>query len=189
MLLREPRIRRWTKKEYYEAGDLGWFDSQRVELIDGEVVEMAPQRDEHAHAVTLTNYAMRKAFGDLHVVRVQMPLDFGASQPEPDVAVIRGSVREVKSHPKTAALVIEVSDTTLAFDRGVKARLYASKGIRDYWIVNLVDRQVEVHRRPALDAESPTGRVYAEKLILHAGDRIAPLASRKVKVKIADLLP
>jgi len=182
MLLREPILRRWTKREYYQAGDLGWFDDQRVELIDGEVVTMAPQRDEHAHAVTLANYAIGKAFGGSYVVRVQMPLDFAASQPEPDLAVIRGKPRDVKRHPKSAALVIEVSDTTLAFDRGRKALLYASKGIRDYWIVNLVNRQVEVRRRPAA-----TG--YRQVVTLKSGESIAPLVAGAATIKVADLLP
>jgi Uma2 family endonuclease len=190
MTLAEPKVRRWTKKEYYEAADLGWFDGQRVELIAGEVIEMAPQRDAHSQALTLADYSIRKVFANQYVVRVQSPLDFGnTSQPEPDVAVVRGTPRGIKHHPKTAVLVIEIADTSLAHDVGRKASLYASRGIRDYWVVNLMDRQLEVRRRPVPDRSAAFGHSYADTTILRVGQSIAPLAARKTKIKVADLLP
>src|SRR5438105_863581 len=121
----EPTIRKWTKREYHEAAELGWFDGQRVELIDGEVVEMAAQRDEHAVSLTLTEEEVREAFGHGYTYRVRMPLNVaGRSEPEPDLAVVRGTPRSLKKHPTTAVLIVEVSDTTLAYDRGRKASLY-----------------------------------------------------------------
>src|SRR4051794_16586397 len=108
MLLAEPKIRRWTRSEYYEAADLGWFDGQRVELIAGEVVEMPPQKDMHAMSVRLVEEALRSAFGSGFTFCVQMPMDFGElSQPEPDVAVVRGAPKSVTAHPKSAVLVVE----------------------------------------------------------------------------------
>ena len=188
MLLREPRPRPWTKDEYYEAAEAGWFDGQRFELIGGEVVEMPPQSDGHASEVSIVDYALRRVFGRGFVVRIQSPLDFGEdSQPEPDVAVVRGSPREVKKHPRTALLVVEVADTTLAYDRSRKARLYASRRVRDYWIVNLMDRQLEVRRRPAADGREPFGYEYAELSILRAGDVVTPLAAKGARIKVADL--
>lgn len=190
MLLHEPKIRRWTKREYYQAGELGWFEGQRVELIDGEVIEMAPQKDEHATAVMLADYALRKAIGKGFVVRVQLPLNCGpASEPEPDLAVVPGPLRSVTRHPTTATLVIEIADTTLRTDRGRKARLYARCGVKDYWIVNLVDRQLEVRRQPFADSKKPFGHDYAETLVLHSGEALAPLAMPNRKVKVKDLLP
>src|SRR5262249_31704863 len=92
-------------------------------------------------------------------------------------------------HPTTALLVVEVSDTTLAYDRHRKASLYACVGIADYWIVNLVHNQVELYRSPAADSAQPYGFRYADATIRRPGDTVSPLAKPKARVKVADLLP
>src|SRR5438309_211993 len=110
MTLALPRVRTWTKSEYRQATELGWFEGERVELIDGEVISMAAQKDEHAMSVTLTAEAAREAFGKGFTYRVQMPIDFGTkSQPEPDLAVVRGLPRSVRRHPTSALLVVEIA--------------------------------------------------------------------------------
>jgi Uma2 family endonuclease len=186
----EPAVRKWTKEEYHEAAELGWFDGQRVELIDGEVVEMAAQKDGHAMSLRLADHAARKAFTGDYVFCVQMPLNVaGASEPEPDLAVVRATLRSLKKHPTTAVLIVEISDTTLAYDRGRKASLYASRGIRDYWIVNLIDRVVEVRRKASADPDAPFGHSYSETTIYRPGESISPLGARRAKVRVADLLP
>jgi Uma2 family endonuclease len=186
----EPTVRKWTKREYHEAAELGWFDGQRVELIDGEVVEMAAQRDAHAASLRLTDYAVRKVFPKDYVFCVQMPLNVaGQSEPEPDLAVVRGTPRSLKKHPTTAVLIVEISDTTLAYDRARKASLYASRGIRDYWIVNLIDRVVEVRRKAAVDREAAFGYSYAEATVYRPGETVTPLGARRGKVRVEDLLP
>lgn len=186
----EPRLHRWTRAEYYDMTDRGWFDGKRVELIDGEVIEMPAQRDEHACAVRLGDYVLKKVFRKGFTVCVQTPLDFGdVSQPEPDLAVVRGEPKRIRAHPTTALLVVEVSDTTLMYDRGRKARLYASRGIRDYWIVNLVDRQLEVRRQPVADGREPFGHGYASLTIFRPTDVVTPLARRRAKINVSDLLP
>jgi Uma2 family endonuclease len=86
-------------------------------------------------------------------------------------------------------LGVEVSDTTLAIDRGRKAGIYARAGLADYWIVNLVDRQVEVHRKPEADATSPYGYRYTEITICLARESVTPLAAPQVKIPVASLLP
>src|SRR5688572_15390783 len=150
--LSEPQIHRWTRQEYYRMADAGLFHDRRVELIEGEVVDMPPQKNAHYTAILLVQRALEKAFGTNHTVRVQGPLDLGErSQPEPDLAVVPGSPRDYQDHPKTALLVVEVSDTTLAFDRERKAKLFAKAGIPEFWIINLVDRVVEVYRTPSLE--------------------------------------
>jgi Uma2 family endonuclease len=151
---------------------------------------MPPQKDEHAMTVRLCEEAARRAFGEGFVYCVQMPLDLGpGSEPEPDIAVVRGALRSVKKHPKTALLVIEVSDTTLAYDRGRKASLYASRGIRDYWVVNLVEHCVEVHRRPARNVKSAFGFTYVDVRTYAVGESVVPLAAKRASVQITDLLP
>jgi len=186
-----PTRRRWTIDEYYRLGEMGFFNDQRVELIDGEVIDMAPQKDIHAVAVGLVFKAVWKAFGDVPWVRCQLPLRLADStEPEPDVSVVTGPERQYvgKGHPSTAFLVVEVSDTSLDFDRTIKASLYASAGIADYWIVNLIDRQLEVFRRPIADSAARFGWTYADRMILTPADQIKPLAAQS-SASIADMLP
>jgi Uma2 family endonuclease len=186
----EPQPRRWTRDEYYQMAELGWFQDQRVELIDGDVVQMTPQKNAHAVALKLCEIALEAAFGDGYWVRMQLPLDLtSTSSPEPDLAVARGAPRDFAAHPSTALLVMEVSDTTLAFDRGRKALLYASAGIAEYWIVNLVDQRLEVFRLPT---EIPPPRLkirYGEPILLAPEQSIAPLAMPGSPIQVADLLP
>jgi Uma2 family endonuclease len=122
---------------------------------------------------------------------MQGPLDLGPySEPEPDVAVVPGPrARYATQHPRTAVLVVEVSDTTLAYDRTHKASLYAAAGIEDYWIINLVDGQVEVRRDPVPDPIQPHGHTYATLTVLRPPASVAPLAAPGAGLAIADLLP
>jgi Uma2 family endonuclease len=170
--------------------DLGWFNGQRVELIDREVVQRPRQKNWHVVAIQLTHDALQAAFGPEYWVRNQGPLHLGdESAPAPDLAVIHGRPREFSGHPTTALPVVEVSDTTLAYDRGHKASLYAREGIADYWIVNLVERRLEVLRRPVADAERPLGFAFVEVTSYSPGDVVSPLAAPQARVRVADLLP
>jgi Uma2 family endonuclease len=185
-----PKTRRWTKAEYHRLRDLGFFDYQRVELIQGRIVQMSAMKNLHVAAVTLVEDALRAAFGAGHWLRIQAPLDLpGASEPEPDLAVVSGGPRDYTDHPKTALLIVEVSDTTLRYDRVRKGPLYARAGIDDYWIVNLVDRQLEVYRDPQRDPKRRRRFAYAQVNVLKAGDLVTPLAAPKASVAVADLLP
>lgn len=110
--------------------------------------------------------------------------------PEPDIAVVPGKRSDYrKQHPKTAALVVEVSDTTLASDRTRKGSLYARANLQDYWIVNLVDRQLEVYRRPQVDGTQAYGYGYGEKLILSLKDTVSPLAKPDLVFEVCELFP
>ena len=122
---------------------------------------------------------LRQGFGKRFHVRMQGPLDLGPhSEPEPDVAVVRGSWASYKKrHPKAAVLIVEVSDTTLKSDRSRKASLYARAGIADYWIINLVNRQLQVYRQPRPDASQSYGHGYDALTILAAGQAVSPLAA------------
>ena len=153
---------------------------------------MSPQYTPHAVAVTLALQVLGEAFRkDTHTIRVQMPVALGSeSEPEPDLVVAEGRARTfLAAHPRTAVLVVEVADTSLANDRSMKASLYASAGVPDYWIVNLVDQQVEVLRRPVSDASQPFGYCYEETVTLAPGDTVSPLAAPHTKVRVNDLLP
>ena len=191
MQLTMPKTRRWRYAEYSRLTDLGFFDRQRVELIGGRIIQMAAQRDVHTAGVSLARDAVAAAFGIGCWARVQAPLHMGRwSGPEPDVSVVPGSARDYlgTGHPKSALLVVEVSDTTLRFDRRVKQGLYAKYDIRDYWIVNLIDRQVEVYRDPVPDANHPFGHRYSDVKTFSRGQSITPLGTAAA-VKVDDLLP
>lgn len=186
----EPEPRRWTRAEYQRLADLGFFNDQRVELLEGEIVPMSPQNEPHVIAADKVAETLRSICPKGTWVRTSAPLDVGAnSVPEPDAAIVSGERGSSVKRPSAALLVVEVSHTTLALDRGLKARLYASAGIQEYWIVNLIDRQVEVHRKPLRVRNSPGGRPYAEITVLSEADVIRPLAAPKAKVAVIDLLP
>lgn len=178
------RSKVWTRDEYDRLAAAGAFrPDARVQLIQGEIVEMTPQSAAHAAAVELAQSALQ-ALGREYWVRVQLPLALGVeSEPEPDLAVVAGPPRtRAGHHPTAAALVVEVADTTLDFDRTRKHEMYARARIPEYWIVNLVDRVLEVYR----ESQGPT---YRTVLRLAPGEAIAPLAAPAASLKIGDLLP
>jgi Uma2 family endonuclease len=180
-----PRPRLWARADFERLVSAGVFGpSDRVELLEGEIIEMTPEKSRHAAAVDLSLEALRRAFPSAHSIRVQHPLAVSdTSEPGPDLAVVRGSVRDhVDQHPTSAALVVEVSDTSLDYDRTRKARVYAQAGIGGYWIVNIVAGVLEVHRDPGESG-------YRSVLTLQAGEAIAPLAGSGTPVVVADLLP
>lgn len=190
----EPGLHLWTSKEYYRMAEAGLFEGKRVELIGGKIIEMSAQSRPHVTAVKRATRAFEKAFGEGWFVQSQAPLDLdsieGDSQPEPDVAVIAGEEDDyIDKHPTTAALVLEVSFATLKYDRSSKASLYASSGISDYWILNLILRQLEVYRHPSTDALAPFRYSYGEELIFNEGDSVVPLAKPDTLIAVNDLLP
>jgi Uma2 family endonuclease len=191
MKVTEPRPYRWTLDEYYKLCEDGFFLERRVQLIDGEIIEMPAQKNEHAWAIKATDVALSAAFGPNYWVRIQMSLDLSPhSVPDPDLAVIAGafSMHRATTNPTTALLVVEVSETTLWYDRNRKANLYAAAGISDYWIINLVDRQVEVYRDPVPDPNAPFGWRYASETD-HQPGVVSPLAQPGATIAVADLLP
>jgi Uma2 family endonuclease len=183
-----PRRFRWTGGEFDRAVEMGIFDGQRVELIDGEILEAPPMNDPHAQAIQLAPYALIEVFPPTtETIRVQCPMRLGEARPLPDFAVIAGTPRQITSHPTTALLVIEVADTTLEFDRVDKGRLYAASGITDYWIVNINERCVEVYRQPTSDASAVAH--YASLRTFGETEAISPFAKPGAVIRVADLLP
>lgn len=165
------------------VGVLGPDD--RLELIEGEILTMAPQNSPHVTGVQLVSERLREAFqGRGVVVRVQAPLAVGEdSEPEPDVAVVEGEARDFRAaHPRSALLVVEVSDTSLAFDRGRKKGLYARARIPEYWLLNLIQGTLEVYREPA-------GEDFRDAAILRPGDSVRPLWANGPAIPVDDLVP
>ena len=169
--------------------ELGFFHGKRVELIEGEIIEMSPLKTAHATALGLMTQILTKIFSENFIVRAQMPMSFAkANEPEPGAAVVKGAFRDFTvSHPKTAELIVEVSASTLRYDRTIKVNLYAQDKIQEYWILNLKNRCLEIRRQPKKDKK--LGYIYQEIQILTEDDQVSPLANPKAKIKIADLLP
>jgi Uma2 family endonuclease len=184
------QLRRWTRQEYdrmVEAGVL--TEDDRVELIGGEILTVTPQKSPHATAVSLAEDALRRLLASDMYVRTQLPLALSNdSEPEPDIAIVRGSIRDYRdAHPESAVLIVEVADASIAFDRRIKGSLYARAGIQDYWIINLVDSLVETFSEPKADPSSRFGSSYAQSKRLTHGESISlPFGG---VVSAADLLP
>ena len=186
----DPGPRYWTREEYYRLADLGFFQGQRAERIGGQIIVMSPQNWPHTACTDKTWEALRAVFGSGFWVRSQAPLELGqSSDPEPDVSVVIGRREDYSDHPTTAVLVIEVSDTTLSFDRGDKANQYAAAGINDYWVIDMNGRRVEVYRDPRPDPAKPFGAWYTKVTVCGPADMITPLATPTVTVTVAGLLP
>jgi hypothetical protein len=184
------QVRRWTRQEYDRMTDAGILTpSDRVELIGGEIVTVTPQKSPHATAVSLVNEALRGVVGTTRHVRIQLPLALNDdSEPEPDIAIVSGSIRDYRdAHPESALLLVEVSDSTLAFDRQVKGSLYARAAVPESWIINLVESVVEVYQQPVPDTNARFGWSYARSNRFTRGDSIAlPFGG---SVIVTDLLP
>jgi Uma2 family endonuclease len=163
--LGSERVRPLRRVEFERLVDLGVFESERVELLAGAIVEMSPQSTRHAAAVMKLTKLLVRAAGDRAEVRVQ--LSFAASDeslPEPDVAVVPpGSYRN--AHPDRAFLLVEVSAESLRKDRTLKAELYARSGVPEYWIVNVADACVERFT-------APSNGIYAGFAIVRPGETL-----------------
>jgi Uma2 family endonuclease len=184
-------VRRWTRAEYDRLVDRGVFESEPLELIGGQLVVAEPQGTYHASAVGRVSDVIRAALPGGLVVRVQLPLALDdESEPEPDVAVVPGTHDDYQvAHPRRAALLVEIAESSLAFDRDTKGSLYARGAVNDYWIVNLVDRALEVYRAPAPETSAPYGWRYRSAERFAAPDRVTLLALPAVRIAVADLLP
>jgi Uma2 family endonuclease len=154
-LLDPPHVHQWTHDEYYKMAEAGLFEGKHVELIEGRIIEMSPMGSTHATGVSLAGDTIRSVVGPAFLIRSQMPLDLGdLSEPEPDIAVVGGTARDyTKAHPKDAVLIVEVSESSLDYDRTEKASLYAAAEIPDYLVLNLIGRRLEVRRDPVSRSE------------------------------------
>jgi len=185
-------ILKWTVADFHRVGATGAFDGRRPVLLQGVLWEQGMMNPPHANCVLLATDALRAAFGPNWTLRIQLPLVLSLdSDPLPDFAVVPGTVRANvgASHPKTAALVVEVSDTTFDIDVTIKAELYATTGIADYWVVDVDNRQLLVFRDPVPLPAGLGATAYQTRLTLAETDTVAPLALPSAIVRVADLLP
>lgn len=185
---RPPRFK-FSREAYEQMTRMGLFEGKRVELIDGEVIEMPPSTPEHFETGDILDEILQAYFGQGYWARFQGDLALGESQPVPDIAVVQGDKRDYKGrYPDRALLVVEVAHTSLYYDRTDKLSLYAKAGVPEYWIVNLQEGQLEVYREPTPREDMPFGYGYAQTTILRAGDTVHPLAKPEPGIPVRDIL-
>lgn len=178
---------RFTVDEYDRMAEVGLLTQcDRVELLDGDIVEMSPIGDRHASVVARISHVFAERLGRRCIVWGQNPLGMRVvrSVPQPDVVLLRSRddfYASGRPGPDDALLVIEVMDTSVATDRGVKLPLYARAGLVEVWLVDLGTDAIEVYRRPAAEG-------YADARVLRRGERIVPQAFADVTVTVDDLL-
>ena len=184
-------LRRWKRVEYERLVDLGVFEGEPLELIGGQLVVAEPQYPYHASAIGAVDDALRAVLPPGWTVRTQLPVSLDdESEPEPDLVVVPGRPTDYRhAHPARPVLVVEVAESSVAFDRVHKGSLYARAGIQDYWVVNLVDRVLEVYRDPGPDPSAPYGWRYLSATMLTPPAVVVPLAFTTSRVAVADLLP
>lgn len=188
-------LRRLSLDDYHWLISCGFFErnpvvADPVEFIDGYLVEMSPNHPPHATAVERLDDVLHVALGGRARVRCQLPITLPEqhSEPEPDVAVATRQHTSSRQHPGggDVLLVCEVADSSLTYDRKVKLDLYARAGIREYWIVNLNDRVVEVYRQPVTIGRRAT---YQLRLELLPDQTVAPLAFPDVEITLSEIFP
>ena len=179
--------RKFTVAEYYRMAEVGILHhTERVELLDGEIVVMAPIGIPHATGVRRMERVLHQALGDAAAISVQNPVrldDHG--ELEPDIAILRFREDDyATAHPGPAdtLVVVEVSDSTLAYDREVKSKRYAAAGIPEMWVMNLPGDCLD-----RLDLPGPAG--YTRHTVFRRGEKISPAALPDLKLAVADLLP
>ena len=172
--------------EWRRLGEAAIFPPEsRLELINGEILEMAPIGFNHSGHLNRLNKLLTRLIPDDVIPSVQNPLQLGdLSEPEPDFMLLKPNDDFYSSrHPNAddVLLLVEVADSSLSFDQNQKLRLYALHGIPEYWLLNLNDACLEVYRKP-------NSEVYAEKTTLRAGDTITLSQLNEISLHIADIL-
>ncbi len=183
----ESTVRQWTREEYHRMLDAGILaEDDAVELLDGQIFAMSPQRPPHTTATKRTYDYLKSLLLDRADVRSQSPIALSpASEPEPDIAVVEIDVLEYSDRhpqPNEIFLLIEVADSTLTRDLGEKARAYAQANVQNYWVIDVRERLVHVFRQPS-------GNIYQQKQVLCRGDTLSLLAFPDINVAIDQMLP
>ena len=188
LLSRNPWVvrRPLTVADYHRMGEAGILsEADRVELIAGELVAMSPVGSRHAGTINILNRLLVVAAGNRGLVSVQNPIRlYDRTEPEPDVAVLKlraDDYVEAIPGPKDVLLAIEVADSSLGYDRAVKAPLYAGHDIPEFWIVDLTGRAIEVHRKPE-------GERYTDVSRVGAGSTLEPVLLAGASVPVAAVL-
>lgn len=185
----EPPRKRWTRAECAVLGALEPWDQQRLELVDGELINKMGKNRPHINAFTAVLAWLMRAFGEQYVnpeapINVA-PEDNPTSEPQPDVIVLARpswEIRDANPQPEELRLVVEISDSTLGFDLTTKAALYARAGIADHWVLDVPARRLIVHR-------DPRNGLYQSIAVYGEHEAVAPLAAPDREFRVAEAFP
>ena len=178
--------RRFTVEQYQQMAAAGIFDEDdRIELIEGEIVEMSPLGPQHSACVSRLDRLFQRHLGEAVIVRVQDAIRLSrSSAPQPDLAVVQPRAdfyAEGHPEPEDVLLLIEVADSSLSYDRDLKLPLYARAGIPEVWLIVLMNQGVEVYRAPSEDG-------YGEKRTARRGDVLTAVNLPGVSIDVAEIL-
>lgn len=189
--IRLAQPKRWTVAEFHAICGEPAFENKKLILVDGEILEIPNPNPPHDTSLLLTQALLQIVFGTGFCVRGQMALVLGLStDPMPDLAVVKGSPRDYSTvQPRTAELVVEIADSSLTYDTRDKANLYAAGGVPEYWVVDLVNRQLHIFRDPMIDAVQLFGAYYRSRQSLDASATINALAAPANPITVSNLLP
>jgi len=188
MVVETPyQLRQWTVEEYHRLAEMGVFDPQeRVELLDGQIILMSAKGTAHACANRRADKRFRQLLGDRVEVCIQDPIQLSdRAEPEPDIAIVKRDRFEYANrhpNPSDVLLIVEIADTTLKYDREIKALAYARAGIGEYWILDVVDRRLLVFRQP-----TPNG--YQQQTIVSETESPTLLQFPNATIAVSQLLP
>lgn len=185
-------VRRFSVAEYHRMIELGFFArDERCELLEGWIVRQVSKNPPHESHVALGRRMLDRRLPPGWHVRVQSAITTPESEPEPDLAVVRGEEMEYKArHPEAAdiAIVVEISSTTLKDDRTLMGRIYARACLSTYWIINLVDQQVEVYEQPSGPVQEPS---FGHHRVFRRGEAVPFIVDGNDvgPIPVTDLLP
>jgi Uma2 family endonuclease len=182
---------RWTIADYRKLALTGLFHDKKTMLLDGVLYVMGMPNPPHDEALNLTQEFLRATFPAGHHIRNQQGFEVGAhSDPGPDLAVVTGAIRDYHGRtPTSAVMIVEIADTTLFTDTTTKAELYATAGVPEYWVLDVVGRQLHIFRDPQSLPAGLGATAYKTHLTLGLTDSISPLAAPQASIRVSDLLP
>lgn len=179
-------LRLLTVAEYHKMAEAGIFQpEERVELIAGQIIKMIAKGSVHTAAVTRTARVLRRLLENQAEIRKQYPVQLSNfSEPEPDIAVVKANSLDYADHHPTTAevyLIIEVADSSFKYDCDIKGKIYAQAGIRDYWLLDVNERQLHVFREP-------TQQGYQSEVIFAEDGIVSPLQFPSITIAITQML-
>lgn len=180
-------LRLWTVDDYHRMAASGILDGdERVELLEGKIIWMSAKGTAHRSAVVRTDYLFKDALKNRAWVSSQEPIALNRfSEPEPDISIVKIDPLDYADHHPTPAevyLIIEVADSSFKFDREIKSKSYASGGIRDYWVLDVINRQLHVFREPGEEG-------YHTEVILDENAVVSPLEFPDLQISVVQMLP
>ncbi|AFZ59856.1 Uma2 family endonuclease [Anabaena cylindrica FACHB-243] len=181
------QLRLWTVDEYHRMAEVGIFEpSERVELLEGKIIWMVAKGTAHSSAVGRTNKLLQNLLGNHAWIAVQDPVKLNErSEPEPDIALVKIDPLDYADHHPTPAeiyFIIEVADSSLKLYTEIKAKAYSQAGIKDYWVLDVVKRELIVFRNPTTEG-------YQNQEIITEQQKISPLDFPDLEIVVSEMLP